>query len=92
MKKTKRTRSRFSPEDKIKTLHQHLLEKKSVSSVCDEHGITSTQFYGWQKTFFENGAVDRKALSHEFSRDADSRRRERNQLRSNGANHSMLLC
>ena len=57
MNKTKRTRRRFSPEDKIKILRQHLLEKKPVSSVCDENGITPTQFYGWQKTFFENGAA-----------------------------------
>ncbi|RFC42427.1 MAG: transposase [Verrucomicrobia bacterium] len=69
MNKTKRTRRRFSPEDKIKILRQHLLEKKPISSVCDEHGITPTQFYGWQKTFFENGAAafdkgpDRRASS-----------------------------
>jgi transposase len=57
MSKTRRTRRHFSPEDKIKILRQHLLEKQPVSSVCDEHGLTPTQFYGWQKTFFENGAA-----------------------------------
>jgi transposase-like protein len=33
-----------------------LLEGKPLSEVCQKHGIAPTQFYQWQKTFFENGA------------------------------------
>lgn len=51
------TRRHFSPEDKIKILRLHLLEKVPVSEVCEKHHITPTQFYQWQKTFFENGAA-----------------------------------
>ena len=51
------SRRHFSPEDKIKILRQHLLEKLPVSSVCEKNDITPTQFYQWQKTFFENGAT-----------------------------------
>ena len=50
-------RRHFSPEDKVKILRQHLLEKLSVSEVCEKHQITPTQFYQWQKSFFENGAA-----------------------------------
>ena len=50
-------RRQFSPEQKIKILRQHLLDKTPISEVCEKHQITPTQFYQWQKTFFENGAM-----------------------------------
>lgn len=50
-------RRHFSPEDKIKILRLHLLEKIPISEVCEKHQITPTQFYQWQKIFFENGAA-----------------------------------
>lgn len=50
-------RRQFSPEQKIKILRQHLLDKTAISEVCEAHQITPTQFYQWQKTFFENGAA-----------------------------------
>lgn len=51
------TRRHFSPEEKIKILRLHLLEKVPVSEVCEKHQITPTQFYQWQKIFFEHGAA-----------------------------------
>ena len=50
-------RRQFSPEQKIKILRQHLLDKVPISEVCEKHQITPTQFSQWQKTFFENGAA-----------------------------------
>lgn len=50
------SRRHFSPEAKIKILRLHLLEKIPVSEVCEKHQLTPTQFYQWQKVFFENGA------------------------------------
>lgn len=50
-------RRHFSPEDKVKILRLHLLERKPVSEVCEKYQITPTQFYQWQKLFFENGAA-----------------------------------
>jgi transposase-like protein len=50
------SRRQFSPEQKIKILREHLLDKVPISAVCEKHQITPTQFYQWQKTFFENGA------------------------------------
>lgn len=61
----KATRRHLSAEDKVKLLRLHLLEDKPISEICDEHGIAPSQFYTWQKTFFENGtaAFDRSPRS-----------------------------
>ena len=50
-------RRHFSPEDKMTVLRLHLLEGVPISEVCEKHQIIPTQFYQWQKTFFENGAA-----------------------------------
>lgn len=50
-------RRHFSPQDKVKIIREHLLEKKPISEVCQKHQIQPTLFYVWQKTFFENGAA-----------------------------------
>jgi transposase-like protein len=50
-------RRRFEGTDKVKILREHLLEGKPLSEVCERYGIAATQFYQWQKTFFENGAT-----------------------------------
>lgn len=47
-------RSRFTSEEKVSILKQHLLEKKAISDLCDEHNIHPTMFYRWQKEFFAN--------------------------------------
>jgi transposase len=52
-----RIRRHFTPEQKVAVLRLHLLEKKPVSDVCDEHQIAVNLFYLWQKQFFENGAA-----------------------------------
>ena len=51
----KQKRRQFSAQEKLKILRLHLLEKKLISELCDEHNLHPTQFYKWQKTFFENG-------------------------------------
>jgi len=50
-------RRKFSAEQKVAILRQHLLEKVPISQVCEQHGIQPTQFYQWQKVFFEGGAL-----------------------------------
>jgi transposase-like protein len=73
---TKQTRRRFSPQEKVAILKRHLLEGQSVSDVCDAHGLNPTQFYRWQKEFFENGAaaferVDKRTVQSEQRRRAE---------------------
>ena len=50
-------RRHFSPEDKVKILREHLVDRKPISEICEKHQIQPTLFYNWQKTFFENGAA-----------------------------------
>jgi transposase-like protein len=47
----------FSPEDKVRILKRHLAERESISDICESEQIAPTQFYAWQKTFFEQGAA-----------------------------------
>jgi len=53
----KKTRRKFTPQEKVKILRLHLLEHKPVSDLCDEYGLHPTVFYRWQKEFFEHGAA-----------------------------------
>jgi len=48
---------KFSPEEKVRLLRLHLIEKEPVSDICDRHGINPNVFYKWQKLFFENGSA-----------------------------------
>jgi len=49
-------RRRFTIEEKVNILKQHLLEKKALSDLCDENNIHPTMFYRWQKELFNNAA------------------------------------
>src|SRR5262245_41809022 len=50
-----KARRHFTAPEKVAVLRRHLLEKRPVSDLCDQLGITPTLFYRWQKEFFENG-------------------------------------
>ena len=67
-------RRQHSAQDKVKLLRLHLLEGKPISEICDEHGISPSNFYQWQKTFFENGATA-------FDRAPRNRRMDEGELR-----------
>jgi transposase len=54
---SKKTRKRFTPQEKLAILRLHLLEHTLVSDLCDRHSIHPTMFYRWQKEFFDNGAA-----------------------------------
>ena len=65
-----RQRRQFTPEQKVALLRLHLLEKKPISNICQEHDLSVTLFYLWQKQFFENGAA---AFEPRSRRPADSK-------------------
>ena len=50
-------RRKFSPQEKVKLLRLHLVEKVQVSDICDQHGLNPNIFYRWQQQFFENGTA-----------------------------------
>ena len=52
-----RQRRHFNGQEKVAVLRRHLVDRVSVSDLCDELGINPTLFYRWQKDWFEQGAV-----------------------------------
>ena len=70
---SKKTRNRFTPQEKVAILRLHLLEDKPVSDLCDKHGIRPTMFYRWQKEFFENAAAVFEPRSRRVSDGKDRR-------------------
>ncbi len=52
----RKKRVNYTPAEKVAILKRHLVEKVPVSDLCDELNVQPTQFYRWQKEFFENGA------------------------------------
>ena len=46
---TKKIRRNFTPQEKVSILKHHLLEGKSVSDVCEAHGLNPTKFNRSQK-------------------------------------------
>ena len=58
-----------SAAEKVAILRQVLLEGQAVSAVCEEHDMSPTLFYTWQKQFFENGAAA-------FAKDGSAEQRE----------------
>ena len=50
-------RKHYTSQQKVSILRRHLLDGVAVSDLCDEYALHPTQFYRWQKAFFENGAA-----------------------------------
>jgi len=67
-----------SAADKVAILRKVLLEGQAVSAVCEEHDISPTLFYSWQKHFFENGAAafakDDRAEQRDLARTVEALR------------------
>jgi transposase-like protein len=53
----RKQRKRYTPEEKVAIIRQHLLDGVAVSDLCDAHGLHPTVYYRWQKEFFEGGAA-----------------------------------
>lgn len=56
-------RRRFTIEEKVTILKQHLLEKKALSDLCDENNIHPTMFYRWQTFSDKINMIHRVKLS-----------------------------
>ena len=56
-RKNEPQRRRLAPDQKIAILKAHLVDKKPISDLCDQHGIQPSQFYRWQQEFFERGGL-----------------------------------
>jgi len=58
----RKSRKNYTPVEKVAILRRHLIDRVAVSDLCDEHQLSPTLFYLWQKQFFEGGtsAFERK--------------------------------
>ena len=54
-------------------LREHFLDKVPVSDSCEKHGIAVTNFYAWQKLFFENGPAAFTCNDKRRKADADTK-------------------
>ena len=72
----RKSRKNYTPVEKVAILRRHLLDHVPVSDLCDEHQLSPTLFYQWQKQFFENGpaAFERKIAAPDGTPPADHRR------------------
>jgi len=63
----RKPRKNYTAAEKLSILRRHLIEHVPVSDLCDEHKLSPTLFYLWQKQLFENGAaaLERKNRSAE---------------------------
>jgi transposase len=61
-------RRRFGAAEKVKIIREHLLDGTPLSEVCQKYCIAPTQFYQWQKIFFENAtaAFEPKKAGREY--------------------------
>src|SRR5947208_3257810 len=49
----RKPRKNYTPVEKVAILRRHLIDRVPVSDLCDEHQLSPTLFYLWQKQFFE---------------------------------------
>ena len=63
----RKPRKHYTAVEKVAILRRHLIDRVPVSDLCDEHRLSPTLFFLWQKQFFENGpaAFERKNAAPE---------------------------
>jgi transposase len=70
VKETRRkTRRKFSSEEKIRIVLDGLRGEGSIAELCRQEGINSNLYYRWSKDFLEAG---KKRLSGDTVREANS--------------------
>ena len=65
----RKTRRRFSAEEKIRIVLEGLRGEESVATLCRREGLNPNLYYRWSKEFLEAG---RKRLAGDTKREATS--------------------
>ncbi len=63
----RRTRRKFTSEEKIRIVLEGLRGEESIASICRQEGINPNLYYRWSKSFLEAG---KKRLSGDTLREA----------------------
>lgn len=64
----RRTKRKFSAEEKIKIVLEGLRGEESISAVCRKHNIHANNYFNWSKDFIEAG---KRRLSGDVLREAN---------------------
>ena len=83
----RKTRTRFSPEEKIRIVMMGLRGEGKVSEICRQFGIYESQYYKWSKDFMEAG---KNRLSGNFAREANTN--EVKQLRQQLSEYKQMVA
>jgi len=79
----RKTRRKFSAEEKIRIVLEGLRGEESIAAICRKEGISPNLYYRWSKEFLEAGKkrllgdTEREATSSEV----DTYRKENEQLK-----------
>ena len=65
----RKTRRRFSAEEKIRIVLSGLRGEDCIAELCRQEGIAQSQYYSWSKEFMEAG---RKRLAGDTAREANT--------------------
>ena len=65
----RKTRRKFSAEEKIRIILEGLRGEQSITDLCRREGIHPTQYYKWSKAFLEAG---KQRLTGDTVREAGS--------------------
>jgi transposase-like protein len=63
MKTNNHKRKQYQAAEKVSIIRKHLIEKQSVSDLCDEYGMAPSVYYRWQNQFFEGGEAAFKSTT-----------------------------
>jgi transposase len=83
----RRTRRKFTAEEKIRIVLQGLRGEESITDLCRKEGIHPTMYYKWSKSFLESG---KRQLSGDTIREASSN--EVKELRDENDELKMLVA
>ena len=78
----RKTRRRFSAEEKIRIVLEGLRGEESIATLCRREGIVTNLYYRWSKEFLEAG---KKQLQ------GDTRREATSECRAERRDHSPLI-
>ena len=73
----RKTRKKYSPEEKLRIVVEGLRGEDSISELCRREGIHQNMYYKWSKEFLEAG---KQRLAVDTKREAD--RQEVKEMRS----------
>lgn len=83
----RKTRRRFSAEEKIRIVLEGLRGEESISALCRREGISQGIYYKWSKDFMEAG---KRRLSGDVKREANSG--EVSEIRKENENLKQLVA